>query len=418
LINIVRTIKTVAKRAVVKDWEKPTTNYWHGFWIVVAVVIIGSIARWQGYPWNGNPIAWYQANETFEQGVAASKKHDGALAISKFRDAIRQYSTDKRFYAALATEETHQNALAEATADWEKCLQIDRNQIDPWISLAQLQMVGGDLTKAEKAINHALRIDEGNADAHVMKAIVLQSQNKPQDAAKEFAKTEHMSRESARFWNFAGSYYAQIGKTQEAETALHQACETEPTNALYENAYGRFLLANKRYKDAEIYLDRAARLDTDNAEYWVALAQSFYGEGDIKRAIRAFKKASDLKPSDWQRLEELGNLQMVDKDFNAAADSFKRAAEIVPKRRKLWDSEIKALFAANRFADAKITVVRFINLTPENQDNPVAWQYLAQLLEKENAKKEAQNAYEKAIELSKSAQLTAFCRQKLEELKK
>lgn len=419
MINIVRTIKTVAKRAVVKDWDKPVTNYWIGFWIVLAVVLIGALARWQGYPWNGNPVAWYQANQVFEQGVSAAKRNDSALAISKMREAIRQYSGDKRFYAALATQETHQNALTEATADWEKCLELDRNQVDAWISLAQLQMVGGDLDKATKAIDNAIKIDEGNAEAHAMKAIVLQSQNKPQDAAQEFAKTERLPRETGRFWNFAGSYYAQIDKPQEAETALHQACELEPTNALFQNAYGRFLLSKKRYKDASVYLDRAARLDPDNGEYWVGYAQALFGEGDFKSAIRAFKKASDLKPSDWKRLEELGYLQTLAKDYNGAAESFKRAVEIVPKRRKLWDAQIKALFAANRFADAKVTVVRFMNLSPQNQDNPIAWQYLGQLFEKEKSPKEATNAYQRAIELShNNSALVDFCRGRIEELKK
>lgn len=418
LFNIVRTIKTVAKRTVIKDWDAPVTTYWYGFWVVLAVLIIGTLMQLAQFPWNGNPVTWYQANKLFEQALVAEKRQDTAIAMSKLREAIRTYPGDKRFYAELATQQTHQSAVNDAIQSWEHCLQLDKNQPRVWISLAQLQLVAGDTEKAGKAIDHAVQLDEASADAHAMKALILLNGSKPSEAADEFARTEKLERDNARFWNFAGSYYAQIGKSQEAEVALRQACDLEPTNAMFQNSLGSFLLRAKKFAEAETYLSHAARLQPDNSSYWTALAQASYANKNNKQAINALAKASQLKPSDWRRLEQLGTLQMAEKDYNGAVESFRRATEIVPERRVLWDALVKALFLAGRFPEAKVTVVRFMNLSAENEQNPVAWQYLGQLLQKEGANGDAKSAYKRAIQFSKNQQLTAFCNGKIAELDK
>jgi tetratricopeptide (TPR) repeat protein len=418
LFNIVRTIKTVATRTVVKDWSRPQKTYWWSFCVVLIVLFVGTISTLKDFPWNGNPVDWYNANTKFEEGRTALNRREPTIAMSKVKEAIRMYPGDKRFHAELAKQWTHQNALPEAIEAWEHCLKLDQNQIDAWISLSQLQLVQGDLTKAHKAIDRALNIDETAADAHALKALVLQGENKANEAQQEFAKTEKLNREGARFWNFAGSYYAQQGKMQEAEVALRQATDIEPTNALYQNSLGHFYLQQKKYDLAEVFLNRAAKLDSENSQYWMALAQAAYGNHNNKLALTALTKASALKPSDWRRLEQLGTLQMAEKEYAGAVDTFRRATEIVPKHNVVWDALIKALFLSERYAEAKVATIRFMNLSPENQANPVAWQYLGQLLQKEGAASDAKNAYKRAIELSKNAKLTAFCNTRLAELNK
>lgn len=413
MLNIVGTIKTAAKRVVVKDWENQRPGRWWGLWLAVVLVVIATALQWHEYPWNGNPFAWVDANQRYDLAKAAAGKRDVALATSKLREAIRIYPGDKRFHAELARQLTHENALSEAIDAWQRCLAVDPNQPAAWVSLAQLYAITADMPKANEAVAKALKIDAGSAEAHAMKALLLLSENKTAEAQKEFDKTARAERDTGRFWNLAGTYYARLGKAQEAESALRQAAEMDPTNAMFQSSLGSYLLEQKKFPEAETHLYRASRLDPEGSEYFARLAEARFHQGKLKTAIEALAVSSSLQPANWKRLEELGRLQMRDKDYSGAVESFKRGVEIVPARAKMWDELINALSLAGRDADAKVAVVRFINLSPENASNAIAWKYLGLLLEKEGNIDDAKGAFQRAIALSRSKDLTAFCQSKI-----
>ncbi|MCK5666325.1 MAG: tetratricopeptide repeat protein, partial [Thiotrichaceae bacterium] len=59
--------------------------------------------------------------------------------------------------------------------------------------------------------------------------------------------------------------------------------------ALLANLY----LRKQRYNDAILFYQRALKQEQDRGEFWIGLALSYRGKGEIKNSKKAFKQASN-----------------------------------------------------------------------------------------------------------------------------
>lgn len=418
MIGVAAAIKKVFKKVVFRDWETPRPTRFGPLWLLVSVIAIGTVVYWRDFPMNGNPFEWANANSLYEEGTTQAGTHNNLLALSKLQQAVNIYPNDVRFLNALARIQVRTGNAEQAMQTWNASLKLKPAQPDIALTIAQRLAIKGNAQEAMQLVDDVLKASPANSEALAMKALILKSQEKASQAEKVFEKTYSVPRDSARFWNLAGSYYNSIGKNQEAEAALRQAAELEPATAMYQAALADFLVREKKWSDAEYLLGRATKVEPECAEYWFKLAQVRYNLNKPEDAITALSTAVELDAANPAYLERLGQLQREMKHYPEAAAAFKRATELDPGRTKSWDMLIDSLVLSDRHAEAKVVLTRFMNMSQSNESNPVAWSYLGQLMQHDGNQVASKAAYKKAISLSKNSAFSAFCQSKIVELEK
>lgn len=172
---------------------------------------------------------------------------------------------------------------------------------------AQLDLARGYLEKrdygrARPPLMRALRVDPRSVEAHVLMAVLNESEN----------------------------------DSELAEQHYRAALRIEPANSQALNNYGSFLYGKQRYTEAAEHLRRLVR-DTDyrarsQAYENLGLAELRLGNGEP--AKEAFTRAVFLNASQARSALELADMAYADGDFAASQahyDDFRRVARQTPR---------------------------------------------------------------------------------------
>lgn len=95
-------------------------------------------------------------------------------------------------------------------------------------------------------------------------------------------------------------------------------------------------LAQKRFKQAVLYYERALELDGNNTTALNGLGYTLIDTGmDLRRGLRCCKKAVDLKPHNAAYLDSLGWAYYKNGDFLEARIWLRRALEAAPHQKEI-----------------------------------------------------------------------------------
>jgi predicted Zn-dependent protease len=111
---------------------------------------------------------------------------------------------------------------------------------------------------------------------------------------------------------------------------LGQALGADPSNPLYENAYGEALWVSGARADALAHLEAAVRLSPNASGYRVDLAVALNGAGRTDDAISEFRSALSRDPDNMLALKDLGGILVRQGSFDEAASLLSQAAEHTP----------------------------------------------------------------------------------------
>ena len=118
---------------------------------------------------------------------------------------------------------------------------------------------------------------------------------------------------------------------------FEQEVAENPDSVLANYYYGRFLLADKQYKEALSYLVKARSLDPDNPDYhfWLGVVYGSLGKNIPEE--KSYLKALSLKNDHLQSLIYLGHNQLESKDYRKALENYTKAL-------KLWPASPSSLY--------------------------------------------------------------------------
>ncbi|CAH0539093.1 tetratricopeptide repeat protein [Vibrio marisflavi] len=140
--------------------------------------------------------------------------------------------------------------------------------------------------------------------------------------------------------------YLDNKKPQEAEKILHRLYEQSPTNDFYLDALSDAYIALKTPEKAQVMLEKALQIKSNNKVLTVNLANVYIKENKFETAIRLLQRYTHDNPEDtvgWQLLIE------------ASAKSGKRAEELAAQGELLalranWDKAIQRYTDASKLA--------------------------------------------------------------------
>jgi exosortase len=232
----------------------------------------------------------------------------------------------------------------------------------PWRSLAILRFRRSDVEGALKAADKFAALTNQSFDAASLKAGVLASSNRTDDAVKELtaALEKASDKDMPKAAISLSQLFAQIGKPGEARATLEKAHEKDPKNQLIVDTLANSAYIAQDWKSLEKYEGWLKTIEGDDGSLWrayqaqrmLALAQST-NDKNFQDAVAQVDALLRLRPR-WSKTHYLqGEIAIRTNRTDVATAAFERAWQYGGRGILLADRLIDLLTRQNRIPEAR-----------------------------------------------------------------
>ncbi len=345
-----------------------------------------------------------QAATLMADGVNALERNDLIEAKNKFLKALeinpkdpaahiylgiiddRQgdfKSAERRFAAAVKADpqsaSAHNNHGAsllklgrtrEAALEFITSLNLDRNQSNAIINLAQLRLSSGSASDLHEAMELFQRAYKLAPDVDIARALVIVSLRLGnREAAANYYQEYSQRLAVAGSPNTSAAARAELGTALlennlalQASIELNAAVTAEPNNAEAIVHLAKAHVALKNLPLAGRVLESAVARGVESAPIYALLASVYEQSGHIENAIPAMRLAIQGDPTSDSYRFTYGMLLITALAPEAAVIRLKEALELFPQSSRLWLALGIAHFKAGRNDEASKSLARSIEL--------------------------------------------------------
>ena len=157
---------------------------------------------------------------------------------------------------------------------------------DAYIQLGIGYLQQGNTGRAKSPLKKALELDSSNADAHAALALVFQQEMESELADEHFRKALSARSDDTRILNNYGGFLYEQKRYPEAKVRFEQAAKDnlyQERARIFENLGMTALMMNER-AEAKAYFERALRLDVRQARALLEMAELSYEDKNYVQA--------------------------------------------------------------------------------------------------------------------------------------
>ena len=210
--------------------------------------------------------------------------------------------------------------------------------------------------------------------------------------------------------DFQNSFYESllqkgIENYDKAITALEKCNKLQPENDVVFFEMGKNYLAQKKYKDAYDYFEKATKINPKNQWYWVGMYDVCYETKDFNQAIVIVTKLIEFKKS---YKEDLVSLCMNTQQFDKALTLINELNDTIGKtdQRENYKAQI---LRESKYQNAEMeNLIAQIKKFPKEESNYIALIFLYSENNQEDKALEITKQLEKEIPTSDWAQVSLF----------
>ena len=175
-------------------------------------------------------------------------------------------------------------------------------------------MAGGFDEDAASAFEKAIKLEPKNPDYLTERALLLEYQNKPAEAAKFLQRAAEAVPAKSEAWRNLARVQAASGQHHEAAASLRKAADLGPDDANLLCTVAAELMAADEAAEAEKMLHRAISIDPKHVDSHMNLGQLLQSAGRYAESLAAYRKGLELAPDDFQaHAKEVQLLQALDR---------------------------------------------------------------------------------------------------------
>lgn len=211
--------------------------------------------------------------------------------------------------------------LADALRQFDRAVELDPHRAEYHLYVGWAANEAGNVPKAERALDTAIKLDQGLADAYWQRGVLRSRQGAVRDAISDLARALQLrpSRHEAHA-ALADAYY-DFGKEALALGEWRKAVAARPENATWRFRYGKLLAANQMNEAARAELGAALSLaeKTSESERWLWEGHHLMARaiGQRPEAVRHWEQFLRLGPVDSPyRAEAKAALQKLGKPWS------------------------------------------------------------------------------------------------------
>lgn len=226
-------------------------------------------------------------------------------ARSLFREALTFNEKNAPAYFGLAEIAAAENDNEEASLNYEKALEFDKELTEIFVPLGILYYQQGQIAKSEDLLTKALAINTENAQTQFFIGLIRFAQNN----------------------NVA------------ALAAFNKAKALDPT---YEEAFhytGEVLTRDQKYTDSLPEYQKAIAIRDNYFEAWFGLANAQFELGEYQEAIKSYRRALTLQNTNVEGFINLGDAYRLLGQFNDAEANYSIATSFMERTPDIDKSE-------------------------------------------------------------------------------
>lgn len=246
--------------------------------------------------------------------------------------------------------------------------------------MAHQAFMAGELDKALKGVNRSLAINDNVAKSHVLKGRILMERGELEGAIDSFNKAATLDPTFVDAPYYLGIAYERVNKREQALAAYEKAAELEPANAQYAIAASEMLIDLGRTDEAETFLHERGAGFENNAGVRQTLGHIAMMRSDASKAVELFNEARLLAPDDNAILEDLARAQIGASQFADAESNLSRLLRSpdFKDRRDLQHLRARCLVEVDRKLEAREALIA-LTQGPAGAADTDAWIQLGNL---------------------------------------
>ena len=240
------------------------------------------------HPEQGHARAW-MALGTYLQ----SRKPEDAIEAFRNAAAASPKDPEPHLVAGSMLEKQHP---AEAEKEYQQALAIDPNSSDANTALANLYMRQRRFSDAEPLLRTLLKAHPNDAAAHFQLGRMLAIAGKPDDAVAEMQAGLRLDPSDSKAQRDLADIYSDSRKYEEAQRLYESLVASYPDDSDLHYGFGRALLKQKKFAEAEQELLKTVKLKPDLGSAWGDLAVAADENKDYELAIKAVDTRAKYLP--------------------------------------------------------------------------------------------------------------------------
>ncbi|MFH1132191.1 MAG: tetratricopeptide repeat protein [Pseudomonadota bacterium] len=215
------------------------------------------------------------------------------------------------------------------------------------LMIARCHLAMGNPTAANRVLQLLHKAVTKNARLEFLLGQTAQETNNPDTAAKYFQAAIELEPNYFEPYLYLSRVYLEQKKNAEAFAALEQAKAALPKSAVVHNAFGEAYMANGMLSEATSSFNEALKI---NPQLNIALfnfATALHQQGKNEEALATFEQLAQKDQNYPDLAIKLGDLNMVVKNYQAAAKAYEQAISVGEPSLELRLNAARAYIRAN-----------------------------------------------------------------------
>lgn len=230
--------------------------------------------------------------------------------ILLWQSALQANPNNAKAHSGLASAYADARETEKAFAEWNRSLELDPNQPRIWVNMGNEEKRRNNAEAAERNYRKALELFPDYGAAHFNLALLLEEQNKIDDALRHFQlAAQHLyhrintdQRKGMAHYHIARILYSKGDR----QTALYQIAYAEKLAAVYAPIYVlKGMLQSNDPLLARQSFTEAIHLDPNSPDAYFNLGVLEWRLGNRETAEASWKKAVERQPSLLQQIERI-----------------------------------------------------------------------------------------------------------------
>ncbi|MGC4092216.1 MAG: tetratricopeptide repeat protein [Polyangiaceae bacterium] len=242
-------------------------------------------------------------------GYAAAARSKEAEELLRKVLSSRPTSAETHYCLGRALQ-NEGSRLADALRLFERAVELDAHRAEYQLYVGWAARESGNLPKATRALDQAIALDQGLADAYWQRGVLRQQSGAVKDAIVDLTRALQLRPSRNEVHAALADAYFDLGREPQALGEWRLAVAAQPDNSTWHFRYGKLLAANHMNDQARVELSRALELleKSPHGERWLPWEAHLL----LARAIGARPESV----SHWQEFLRLGP---IDSPYRAEA---------------------------------------------------------------------------------------------------
>lgn len=257
-------------------------------------------------------------------------------------------------------------------------------------------------SQAQSAAFNALRLAPLDPTVRYAVAMTLQETGKSADAISEFEALVRAQPTSDDAQRALGGLYARAGQWDKAAAHFEASLALRPGYWRNYQAYGEACFDAGRYEQAIPLFQQAINFRPESAAAYQALGTTYHALGRIVDARRNYEQANRIEPTALA-YSNLALIAYSEQRWNAAADAYRKSAELEPNDPVTWRNLGDTLAHTDNAGAATNAYQRAVDLTAAqltiNPSQPALISLQALCLAKQGSVTQARRRVAEALKL-------------------